>query len=62
MGGTGTLGGVVTLLSDTSYGFCALLSTREVDCWGDGQYGQLGNGSFYTASPYGSAAPVVVVS
>ena len=32
-----------------------------MDCWGDGSDGQLGNGTFYSASPYGSATPVAVV-
>jgi alpha-tubulin suppressor-like RCC1 family protein len=31
-----------------------------VDCWGVGFDGQLGNGTFYTSSPYGSATPVAV--
>jgi alpha-tubulin suppressor-like RCC1 family protein len=28
------------------YGFCAVLSTGHLDCWGDGQFGDLGNGTF----------------
>ena len=49
----------MTVVSDGS-GYCALLTSGEVDCWGNGEYGQLGNGTFYTSSPFGSATPVVV--
>jgi alpha-tubulin suppressor-like RCC1 family protein len=43
------------VVGGTEYGFCALLSTSHVDCWGFGSYGQLGNGK--TAS---SDVPVAV--
>jgi alpha-tubulin suppressor-like RCC1 family protein len=59
VGGTGTLTGVARLVSDSA-GFCALLTSGEVDCWGYGEYGELGNGTFYTSAPYGSAIPVEV--
>jgi len=56
----GSLSGVASLSSD-GYGFCALLSSGGVDCWGGGSDGQLGNGQFYSSSPYGSAFPIAVV-
>jgi alpha-tubulin suppressor-like RCC1 family protein len=61
--GSGTLTGV-TELSSTGGGsgnYCAVLTTGGVDCWGDGSDGDLGNGTFYNSSPYGSAIPVAVV-
>ena len=33
------------VVGGTEYGFCALLTTSHVDCWGFGFYGQLGNGT-----------------
>jgi alpha-tubulin suppressor-like RCC1 family protein len=36
------------------------LTSSWVDCWGDGTYGQLGDGQYYTTSPWGSAIPVQV--
>jgi alpha-tubulin suppressor-like RCC1 family protein len=60
VGGVGTLSGVASLASDV-YGYCALLTSGEVDCWGDGFVGQLGDGTFYAgAEGYGSAVPVQV--
>ncbi|MCX6508277.1 MAG: hypothetical protein NTY27_03725, partial [Actinobacteria bacterium] len=59
--GSGTLSGVASLTS-TFYGYCALLTSGRVDCWGSGFYGELGNGKFYTPGNYGSAIPVAVVS
>ncbi len=61
VGGSGTLSGVVSLTSDgNGYGYCALLTSGGVDCWGFGEFGELGDGQFYTASPNGSATPVQV--
>ncbi len=61
VGGNGTLGGVASLTSG-GYGYCALLATGGVDCWGYGMYGELGDGVFYANSPsYGSDVPVQVL-
>jgi uncharacterized repeat protein (TIGR01451 family) len=59
VGGKGALTGVAGLASSGG-NYCALLTSGEVDCWGFGQYGQLGNGQFYTTGNEGSAAPVQV--
>ncbi len=53
--GSGLLSGVVALSAD-GYGFCALTISAEVDCWGSGSDGELGNGVFAD-----SAVPVAVV-
>jgi len=60
VGGTGTLTGVASLTSDTIGTYCALLTSGGVDCWGWGEDGELGNGTFDTTSPYGTATPVQV--
>ena len=63
VGGTGTLTGVASLVSGGSPSgarYCALLTTGGVDCWGNGSYGQLGDGTFYTSGNLGSATPVAV--
>jgi hypothetical protein len=62
LGGVGTtLGDVKSLVTDSGYsenGFCALLTTGLVDCWGGGGvYGSLGDGP---AEPQQSAVPVQV--
>jgi hypothetical protein len=44
VGGTGTLGGVSSVTTSDN-GFCALLTSGGVDCWGDNSSGQLGNGT-----------------
>jgi len=41
-------------------GYCALLATGGVDCWGKGALGELGNGTFYNTGAKASATPVVV--
>jgi alpha-tubulin suppressor-like RCC1 family protein len=59
--GNGQLSNVVSLTSDgNGYGYCALLTSGEVVCWGFGEFGELGNGQFYTSAPNGSATPVPV--
>ncbi len=58
-GGAGTLTGVSSLVSNSA-GYCALLTSGGVDCWGYGEDGELGNGTYYSSSPDGSASPVAV--
>ncbi len=61
VGGTGTLTGVASLASDGGSSYCALLESGAVDCWGWGDDGELGNGTFSTAANnHGSATPVQV--
>ncbi len=60
VGGTGTLAEVTGLVDNIDGGYCALLTSGEVDCWALGESGELGNGTFYASSPYGSATPVEV--
>ena len=61
VGGSGTLTGVTSITSNFGDdGFCAVLTSDGVVCWGSGYYGQLGNGELYTSSPTGSAVPVPV--
>ena len=43
-GGGGGVPGAVSVVSD-AVGYCALLTSGSVDCWGDNQYGELGNGT-----------------
>ena len=59
--GSGTLSGVASLTGNGG-GYCALLTSGGVDCWGYGGSGELGNGKFYTSGNQGSAKPVAVVS
>ena len=64
--GIGTLSGVASLASADGDGdefgsYCAVLDSGDVDCWGYGRFGELGNGFFYNgAPPNGSATPVAV--
>jgi alpha-tubulin suppressor-like RCC1 family protein len=60
VGGSGTLVGAVSLTAN-QVGYCALLSSGGVDCWGQGTNGQLGDGLFYRTGPYGSDVPVAVL-
>jgi PKD domain len=63
VGGTGQLTGVTSLASTGSDGeasYCAALASGEVDCWGYGLFGQLGDGTFYTSGQNGSDVPVAV--
>ena len=55
----GSLSGVAGL-SGGGDGYCALLATSEVDCWGYGPDGELGNGQYYS-TPDGSDLPVEVL-
>jgi alpha-tubulin suppressor-like RCC1 family protein len=59
VGGTGTLGGVSSL-GVATYAFCALVTSGELDCWGYGPYGELGNGVVYGSYPYGRDTPAPV--
>ncbi len=59
VGGTGTLTGVKSLVGDFQ-GYCALITSGGVDCWGDGENGELGDGTFYAKYPYTSLSPVAV--
>jgi alpha-tubulin suppressor-like RCC1 family protein len=59
LGGTGALADVAGLTGDQD-GYCAQLGAGGVNCWGAGAQGDLGNGKFYTQSPFGSALPVQV--
>jgi len=64
VGGTGLLTGVASLAAYAGTngrgGYCALLLSGGVDCWGFGPNGQLGNGVFYTTGIEGSDVPVAV--
>jgi alpha-tubulin suppressor-like RCC1 family protein len=59
--GSGFLTGFVSLTSGGD-GYCALLISGGVDCWGRGTNGKLGNGISYNDTSFGSAIPVAVVS
>jgi hypothetical protein len=61
-GGIGVLSGVASITSDgIAAGFCAVLDTGQVDCWGDDRGGALGDGTTMPNPPYGSAVPTQVV-
>jgi alpha-tubulin suppressor-like RCC1 family protein len=44
-GGVVSLGGTATQIAAGTYHTCALLTSGQVRCWGDGQFGQLGYGN-----------------
>ncbi len=44
VGGSGTLANVASITPDVG-GWCALLTTGAVDCWGDNTFAQVGNGA-----------------
>lgn len=50
VGGIGTLGGVSSLTGAGGTNYCVLVATGQVDCWGDGSDGGLGDGSFDQSS------------
>ena len=64
VGGKSTLTGVASIAPYHAFGgsagYCALLKSGRVDCWGFGLFGQLGDGKFYTTGNEGSAVPVAV--
>ena len=57
--GTGELSGVKSIASGAG-GYCAILTSGGVDCWGYGFQGLLGDGNYYTTGNFGSATPVSV--
>jgi alpha-tubulin suppressor-like RCC1 family protein len=59
VGGTGFLSGV-TSVAGNDLSFCALLDSGNVDCWGYGFWGDLGDAAFYTTDSQGSDEPVQV--
>jgi alpha-tubulin suppressor-like RCC1 family protein len=46
VGGTGRLSGVTSISSSADQTFCARLTSGRLDCWGYGQDGELGNGTY----------------
>jgi alpha-tubulin suppressor-like RCC1 family protein len=62
VGSVGALSGAATLSSNGEEGYCAVLISGGVDCWGWGYYGELGDGRTYVSGPEGSANPVEVKS
>jgi hypothetical protein len=59
VGGNGLLTGVSSFTND-GLDFYAVLTSGQLDCWGYGEFGQLGNGVFYTSVSSGSAVPLQV--
>jgi alpha-tubulin suppressor-like RCC1 family protein len=64
--GSGTLAGVTDVLGagdgGTDGGYCAVLGSGGVDCWGYGYDGELGDGIFTTSANHGSPVPIMVES
>src|SRR2546429_366047 len=61
IGGSGLLTGVVAVMAGAASNHSlALKSDGTVVAWGYGNYGQLGDGNFYTTGNQGSATPVQV--
>jgi hypothetical protein len=52
--------GATAITNGTAHA-CVLTASGGVKCWGSGQFGQLGNGVFYSAAPFGSFTPVDVL-
>src|SRR5205814_5606539 len=52
----------VIAIAGGSYYSLALKSDGGVWAWGDGRAGTLGDGNFYTPSPYGVAIPILATS
>ena len=46
VGGSGNLSGLSSITGD-GFGYCGLLTSGGVDCWGYGSDGELGNGDFF---------------
>ncbi|MGA9761596.1 MAG: hypothetical protein WBQ14_04155 [Gaiellaceae bacterium] len=60
-GGTGMLSNVTQISAGHDH-TCALLADHTIECWGSGDYGQLGNGTMSTSDdePYGVVTPAQV--
>ena len=59
VGGTGSLSQVASVTGNYLGSYCAVLTFRGVDCWGDNSVGEIGNG---TSNGMGTDTPVQVVS
>jgi alpha-tubulin suppressor-like RCC1 family protein len=58
--GAGTLSGVASMASVAS-SYCALLTAGGIDCWGQGMYGQLGDGTNIARRASDVPVPVAAV-